>query len=251
MTKPDLSFSTQGLAEGCTAVADGTQTETASIETAALLKILRSFASIPAVDLIDAQPTITIAVAGGGEFIVRNESGTLYLTQVPTAENSAMPKTPEEIVEFLDATFTPAEAEEAEEIVVKTSKGRSVANSPALLGGLLGVWAIVAFFVLREPGPEGVTLVTDSSRVESFADQMEGRYGSEEAEGDTVYVVEDGRFKIFNVTEAGVAIEPFDEVSFDFGQRDGKPVLVLENGAVLGRSAEGDLVFEDETYPRL
>lgn len=251
MTTSNLSYSTQGLADDCTAVAEGAHTDVAPIETSALLEKLEAFAAIPSVELIDAQPTLTIALDGGGEFIVRNESGSLFMTQVPTAEHSAMQKSPAEIVQFLDETFTPAEVEEEEEVVIKTSKGRSFANSPGLLAGLLGVWAIVAFFVLREPGPEGVSIISDTARIESISAQIEGRYGFEAEDGDTVYVVQDGRFQLFEVTDDGIESEPFDDVAFQYGQLGGQPVIVLENGAIVGRSPEGDLVFEDEVYPAL
>lgn len=251
MSTANLSYSTQGLSADCSAVADGAHTDATPIETAALLERLQAFAAIPSVDLIDVQPTVTITVQGGGEFIVRNETGSLYLTQVPTAEHSAMQKSAEEIVQFLDDTFTPAAAEEVEEVVVTTSKGRSLANSPALLAGLLVVWAVIAFFVLREPGPEGVSIITDPARIDSLADQIDGRYGADQEDGDTVYVVQNGRFRIFEVTDTGVDAEPFDDVAFAFGQQGGQVVLVLENGAVIGRGPEGGLVFEDETYPAL
>lgn len=251
MSADTLSFQTRGLSEDCGHVDSGAQTGSAPIEVSELLAKLQAFAAIPGVDLIDAKPTITVNVSGGGEFTISNESGTLFMIESPASENSPMQKTPEEIVRFLDETFQPAEVEEAEEVVVRTSKTRSILNSPWLLAALLAGWAGIAYVTLREPGPEGVTMISDADRSARFAEQMQGRYGADAEDGDTLYVIAGDRFKVFDVTDAGVDPAAIFDVSFELGQRGGDVVLVLETGAVISRTDAGDLVFGDETYPRL
>lgn len=251
MSAENLSLQTQGLSADCGRVDSAAQTESAPIAAADLLIKLRALAAIPGVDLIDVKPTMTVKVTGGGEFTISNETGTLFIIESPASENSPMQKTPEEIVQFLDETFQPAEVEEAEEVVVKTSKARSVLNSPWVLVVLLAVWAGIAYTTLREPGPEGVTMIGDAERSAMFTAQMQGRYGAEAEDGDTLYLVEGNRFKVFDVTEEGVDPEAIFDVTFELGQRGGDVVLVLETGAVISRTDAGDLVFGDETYPRL
>ena len=251
MSALTLTFQSRGLRENCGQVDSNALTERAPVAAGDLLTRLRAFAAIPAIDLIDAKPTITVGVTGGGEFTISNESGTLFMIESPASEHSTMQKTPEEIVQFLDETFQPAAVEEAEQVVVKTSKTRSILNSPWLLIVLLAVWAGIAYQTLRDPGPEGVTMISDPDRTAMFANQMQGRYGSDVADGDTVYVVEGDRFRVFDVTEAGVDPEAIFDVAFELGQRAGAVVLVLETGVVISRTDAGDLVFGDETYPRL
>ncbi len=64
-------------------------------------------------------------------------------------------------------------------------------------------------------------------------------------------MIEGDRFKMFDVTEDGVESEPFVDEIFTVGQRGGAAVIVLADGVVLSQNATGDLVYEDEVYPRL
>lgn len=251
MNAATITVHTQGLSEDGSRVVSGARQEAVTLTATELLAKLTAFAGIPAVDLIDTKPIITVRAETGGEFTIFNEGGTLFLVESPASEHSPMEKSPSEIVQFLDETFRPPVAEEKAVVVVRTSKIRTLFNSPVLLIGLLVVWAGVAYFTLREPGPEGVTLVNDAGRIAGFAELMQGRYGNDQPEGGALYVVEADRFKVFDVTAEGVDAEPVFDVAYTFGQRDGKTVLVLETGAVIGQTVTGDLVFGDETYPKL
>ena len=172
------------------------------------------------------------------------------MVQAPAASNSPVPRSPEEIVTFLDEEFTPEAVEEVEQVVVKTSKTRTVLNSPVLLIALLAVLAGSLYFNLRELGPEGVVFERDASRAAAMAEQFHGRYGSME-EGATLYVVENGRFKVFGIDEAGEEPVSIMDEAIALGSRDGVEVFVTESGMLLSQNATGDLVFEDETYPRI
>ena len=252
MSAPTITYQTQGLSEDCDQIEAGARRADASINAADLLTKLQAFAAIPAVDLIEAKPTINVRAGSGAYFQISNESGSLFMIETPTSENSPMQKSPEEIVAFLDDNFNPPQIDEAPIVVVRSSKTRTVLNSPWLLLVLLGVWAGVAYTTLRDPGPEGVTPIANPDRIATFAAEMQGRYGSEKsADGDSLYVVEADRFKVFDVTEEGVDPDPIYDVGYEFGQQAGGVVLLLETGAVLGRTDGGDLVFGDETYPRL
>ena len=252
MSAPTITYQTQGLSEACDQIEAGAQQADASISADDLLTKLQAFAAIPAVDLIEAKPTINVRAGRGASFQISNESGALFMIETPTSENSPMQKSPEEIVAFLDENFNPPEIDETPTVVVRSSKTRTVLNSPWLLLALFGLWAVVAYTTLRDPGPEGVTPIANPDRIATFAAEMQGRYGSENAaDGDSLYLVEADRFKVFDVTEEGVDPEPIYDVGYEFGQRAGGVVLLLETGVVIGRTDSGDLAFEDETYPRL
>lgn len=251
MTALKISYQVNNLSEDCVEVAaDQTHPET-PIASADLLVRLRSFLAVPAVDLIDAKATVVLKVEAGGEFTVRNEAGQLFLIQSPASENTPLIRSPEEIVQFLDDEFTPEEIDDTEEVVVTTSKARTILNSPILLVVLVVVFAFLLIRAIQPEAPEGVSMVNDSSRVATFTEQFAGRYGAIEADGDVLYVVEADRFKVFEVTDEGIDPEPFMDEGISFGQRDGSVVLVLDNGVVLVRNETGDLVFDDEVYPRL
>lgn len=182
---------------------------------------------------------------------MRNEVGPLFMIQSPASKNSQLMRSPEEIVQFLDDEFSPEDVVETEKVVVTTSKARTILNSPNLLVALALVFAFLLFRAIQPEDPEGVNLVSDSERVATFTEQFAGRYGALEEDGDVLYVIEADRFKVYEVTDEGFDPDPFRDEAFSFGQSDGSVVLVLGNGAVLDRSATGDLVFGDETYPRL
>ena len=248
--KTDLNYSTRGLNEAGNQIEPGANTPEKPVASAALLEILKNFAGIPSVDLVDVDASISLK-AKGQEFIVSNESGQLYMVQAPAATNSAVARSAEEIVQFLDDEFTPAQAEEKEEVVITTGKTRDNLGSPKMLVGLLAVWAVIAYFTLAPDELEGVEIIDDSARQESFAQRIEGRYGVEDPPGEAVFVVQDGRVKVYLTSEEGVDTEPALDEAFSFGQRDGDVVLVIANGAILSLDATGALVFEDEVYPRI
>jgi hypothetical protein len=250
MTASSLFISSTGLAEDCARVEEGAQQSSRPVESKELLKHLQAFAAIPSLDLLDVEAFITVHAGAAGEFVIRNEGGVLFLVEVPTMENSPLQRSPEEIVQFLDATFSPSEEEEIE-IVVEPPKVRRFADSPVLLALLLVTWGVVAYLILRDPGPEGVDIVKDPGRIQTYFEQMEGRYGTDQADGDALYLVEADSFKVFEISEEGVSQEPVADLRYEFGQRAGRIVLVLETGVVLDRNAQGDLVFGDELYPRL
>ena len=251
MTALKISYQANNLSEDCGQVAADQSHPETPITSVDLLVRLRSFAAIPAIDLLDTKATVVLKVAGNGEFTVRNEAGQLFMIQSPASENSQLMRSPEEIVQFLDDEFSPEDVVEAEVVVVTTSKARTILNSPILLVALALVFAFLFFRAIQPEGPEGVTLVSDSKRVATFTEQFAGRYGAVEEDGDVLYVIEANRFKVFEVTDEGLDPEPFMDEVISFGQRDGSVVLVLGNGVVLERSATGDLVFGYETYPRL
>ena len=199
---------------------------------------LQAFTAVPAVDLLDAEATVVINVEGGAEFTVRNEAGQLFMIQSPASENTQLMRSPEEVAEI-------------EEVVVETSKARALLNSPILLVVLLVVLAGLLFITLKPEAPEGVNFVNDVALQASYTQQYEGRYGAVAEDGDLLYVIEGDRFKIFDVTEDGVESEPFVDEIFTVGQRGGAAVIVLADGVVLSQNATGDLVYEDEVYPRL
>ncbi|GAB5559170.1 MAG: hypothetical protein SynsKO_08170 [Synoicihabitans sp.] len=250
MSAPIISYTTTDLSADCSQVQTDVSTEETSISSADLLERLRAFGNIPAVDLIDSRPSIQLKIEGRGSFVINNEAGQLFMVESPASENSPVMRTPEEIVQFLDDEFTPADVEEVEEVVVETSKARSILNSPILLVVLVAVFGASLYFSLQPEPPEGVTMITDSSRVAGFEAEFAGRYGYNEP-GDTIYVVEDGRFKVFEVTEDGYDPDALLDEEISFGQRGGEVVMVVSNGAVLSRDQVGALVFEDEIYPRL
>jgi len=245
-----LTYSSRGLNEDCTKVVPGATTADHPVESADLRGRLRNFAAIPAVEFVGQDARISLT-GKGQEFVASNEGGQLFLVQAPAAKNSAVPRSPDEIVQLLDDEFSPASPEVEEEVVITTGKARDKFGSPKLLMGLVAVWAVIAFFVLAPEGPEGVTLVDDSAREANFAQQVEGRYGDAGPEGEGVFVVQDGRLRVFLTSADGVDVEPSLDEAFAFGHRDGELVLVVENGAILSRDETGALTFEDEVYPRL
>ncbi len=106
---------------------------------------------------------------------------------------------------------------------------------------LVVVLGALLYISMQPDPPEGVVMIRDSSRLASFSDQFTGRYGFEE----------DGRFKVFEVTEDGLDPDALMNEEISFGQRGGEVVMVVANGAVLSRDQAGGLVFEDKTYPLL
>ncbi len=251
MTALEISYQANNLSEDCGQIAADQSHPETPIISADLLVRLRSFEAVPTIDLLDAKATTVLKIEGNGEFTVRNEAGQLFMIQSPASENSQLMRSPEEIVQFLDDEFSPEDVVETEKVVVRTSKARAILNSPILLVTLALVFDFLLFRAIQPEGPEGVTLVSDSARVATFTEQFAGRYGAVEEDGDVLYLIEADRFKVFEVTDEGLDPEPFMDEAILFGQRDGLVVLVLGNGAVIERSATGDLVFGDETYPRL
>lgn len=251
MTAPNISYQANGLSEDCSAVAADETHAAVAVTAADLLARLRAFAAVPAVDLLDVKATVVLKVEGGGEFTVRNEAGQLFMIQSPASEHTPLMRSPEEIVQFLDDEFTPEEVAEIEEVVVQESKARSVLNSPILLVVLVAVLGGLLFIRLKPEAPAGVSFVNDVALQASYTQQYEGRYGAVAEEGDLLYVIEGDRFKMFDVTEDGVESEPFVDETFTFGQRGGDPVIVLADGVVMSHNSTGDLVYEDEVYPRL
>ncbi|MBT5903633.1 MAG: hypothetical protein HOH58_16150 [Opitutaceae bacterium] len=251
MSAPKISYQANGLSEDSSAVAADQTHAAIPVASAELLARLQAFAAVPAVDLLDVKATVVLQVEGGGEFTVRNEAGQLFMIESPASENTPLMRSPEEIVQFLDDEFSPEEVEEIEEVVVETSKARTVLNSPILLIALVVVFGVLAYSTFKPEAPEGVSFVDDSARQLSFSQQFEGRYGAVVEDGDLLYVIEGDRFKIFEVLEDGLESEPFVDETYTIGQRDGAAVIVLENGAIMGHNSSGGLVFEDEVYPRL
>ena len=100
MAGSKISYSTSELSDDCGQVVIGGKTEAQEVESGELLAKLQAFAAIPAVDLVDAAPTISL-MGKGSEFLVRNEGGQLFLVEAPTATNSPVQKSPAEIVQFL------------------------------------------------------------------------------------------------------------------------------------------------------
>jgi hypothetical protein len=247
---PKLTYATQGLSQDCTRVVPGTETPEQPVESADLLGKLQNFAAIPAIDFLDE--TTNFSLKGRGqEFLVRNESGQLYLVQAPAATHSPVARSPAEIVQFLDDEFSRHQTSEPEPVMVSKGGLRGKLGSLRVLVGLIAGWAVIAYFTFKEAGPEGVVIVEDAARAANFSQQLEGRYGAESPAGASVFEVRTGRVKVYLTSEEGVDREPIMDKAYVIGQREGAVVMVVENGAVLALNETGALVFEDEVYPRL
>ena len=251
MTAAKITYSTRNLSEDCGMIVPGTSSPEQMIESADLLGKLRRFGAIPAVDFVDESASLSLR-GKGLEFVVNNEGGQLYMVQAPTATNSPVLRSPEEIVKFLDDEFSPPAAPTAmDDVVIRPPSMRDKLGSPKLLFGLVAVWAVVFYFVTESESPEGVSMIKDGARASDYAAQFQGRYGALSPAGSTVVVVEDGRVQVYLTTEAGMEGDPIMDQRASFGERNGKVVLVVENGAVLDRDLSGALVFDEEVYPRI
>mgnify|MGYP003675090333 CR=1 FL=1 len=251
MTAAKITYSTRNLSEDCDMIVPGTNSPERTIESAGLLEKLQRFSEIPAVNFVDESASMSLK-GKGVEFVVTNEGGQLYMVEAPTATNSPVLRSPAEIVQFLDDEFSPPVVPTTmDDVVIRPPSMRDKLGSPKLLFGLVAVWAVIFYFVTRAEGPEGVSMIKDGARAADYAAQFQGRYGALSPAGSTVVVFEDGRVKVYLTTEAGVEDAPIMDQSASFGERNGKVVLVVENGAVLDRDLSGSLVFDEEVYPRI
>ena len=251
-----LTFSSRNLSEDCTKVVPGHAVNLAAMEAATAVVRLQAFASVPAVELVDSDARIYLANTNTNtKLAVQNENGRLFAQHVPEAANTAMQQTPEEIVGFLTgegATVNPLQQAEASEVMpAGPRKFRDLLKSPWTAGVLVVVAAVMAYFTFSPEVPAGIKMISDPARITNLHSAFSGRYGEAAQAGQTVLLIENGRFAVLTASEQGVPPEPLMDTSYGYGLRGEQVVLVVANGAVLERGKDGSMRFNDAVYPRL
>ncbi len=64
MSAPTISYATTGLAADCSQVQPDINVDETPVSSADLFALLRSFGAIPAIDLINARPSIRLKIEG-------------------------------------------------------------------------------------------------------------------------------------------------------------------------------------------
>jgi hypothetical protein len=249
-----LTFSSRNLSEDCTKVVPGNAVNLAAMEAATAVVRLQAFASVPGVELVDSDARIYLANTNT-KLAVQNENGRLFAQHVPEAANPAMQQTPEEIVGFLTgecATVNPLQQAEASEVMpAGPRKFRDLLKSPWTAGALVVVTAVMAYFTFSPEVPAGITMISDPARITNLHATFNGRYGEAAQAGQTVLLIDSGRFTVLTASEQGVPPEPLMDTSYGYGLRGEQVVLVVANGAVLERGKDGSMRFNDAVYPQL
>lgn len=254
-------LSTKNLSADGTTVTRGTHFRGAEVDEAAAVAALRAFASIPSVQLVDANAKIYLSGAGG-KFAVQHVTGRLFFAPVPEMVAVYTEATPEGILAVVTANpvvvgqpaATATAAPVAGPNAPKQSAGfpgvGAMRRSPWLLGVLVLVAAVVAYFRFSPPVADGVTMISDPGEVARLHTEFNGRYGNTGQSGTQMVGLENGTLTDFELSSDGRHWVPLYELSYRFGTRNKRIVLVTENGAIWESMPDHGLRFLHTVYPR-
>ena len=246
-----LVFSSRNLAVDCARVAPGVTETNTPIEAEAALTRLRSFAALPAVALVDSD-ALVILTGARVALTVQNENGRLFTTRITKGRHAAVEQSPEEIIAFLTAEgAAPNEEADPEARPVRSSQWRKLTRSPWTAGVLSVVALIMAYYTFAPEVPAGVALINDPFRVSGLHQKFNGKYGDSTSAGQTVLLVENGRFVVYTAGPKEGLGEAVMNSSYRYGLRGDEVVLVVANGAVLVPGKDGGLKFNNSVYPRI
>lgn len=265
MSKPStdtFTFSTQNVsADGARVTPDETVSGVAVTELKALA-VLRAFAAVPSVDLVDVDARIYLA-GTRGKWAVQNVSGRLFAAKVPESANSASEHSPEEIIELLTGTGIGSEARggyaQSETVAgdmaaatryARSSGWRGALNSWWALATLAAITAAVFYFVFAPEKPAGVEFIGDAAKLSRLHAELNGQYGLGQTAGQTVLVLDSGKLTGYSTLHDGVRGPVLFTSSYRLGERDGQVVLVTDKEAVLERRPDHSLAFLNSVYPR-
>lgn len=252
-----LLISTRHVSADGARVTPGSETPDREIAPARALALLRSFAALPAIELVDVEARIYLT--GPQEKVaVQNAQGKLFVAAVPEAVNAAMERTPEEIIALLTANDPSAVAPlqhvnapegPAIERARHPTRRRTWRSSPAVLVVLALLTAGLAHLNFGPKAPQGITFISDAAKAAEFHRKLNGSYGRH---GATLFRLAGGKLTGHPSTPDGtVGTQPLLEQRYRLGQRLDQIVLVLDNGAILEVRPDENLQFLQSVYPRL
>ncbi len=247
-----LKITTVNLSEDGTRVEREAGKANVPVTSAAALEVLRAFSLVPAMDLIDVDAKIYLA-GPRGKIAVQNLGGRLFGTILPEAVNTAVERTPEDIIAWLTAREPAAEAEAGKEEAGGTAaprqprRWRQLLRSKSMVAVLAVATAFAAYLNFAPETAEGVEIIRDPAKVARLHAEFNGSYG---APGATTLLLKNGHL----LGQDGAAVDgksaPLFEKDYQFGLRGKQVVLLVDNGALLEPQPDGSLKFIDSTYPR-
>lgn len=261
-----LTFSSKNLRPDCAAVELGNETKVADMDEATALELLRAFAQLPPVELVDSDAVIHLAGANDS-LEVHNENGRLFSRRLPVATHTAIEQSPEQIIASIggrtgsinetsvDGTprsETSVSGVEAPSPAIPPKRGawRPQLDSPWLLLVLAIIAGTMAYFTFSDEVPADIQIIKDSTRIASLNSTFSGRYGIKSV-GANVLQIANGRFTVHTNAGSGSLAPPILDLDYQYGLRAGQVVLLLGNGAVLELGPDKSLRFNEAAYPRM
>jgi hypothetical protein len=252
-----LKLSTVNLSVDGTRVAPGEGKANLPVTQDAALAALKAFASLPAMEIVDAEAKIYLA-GPRGKVAVQNERGRLFVAFVPESVNTVAEHAPEEIIAMLTADDPAAASAAASAAAAQDAALIAEAARPSggLRGRLSSKWtvavltvvaAIVAYVSFAPDTPEGVEIISAPARLSGLHAEFNGRYGSPAA---TILVLDNGHLTGLETASTGGLEKQLFEKSYRFGLREDRVILVVDNGALIEPQPDGSLKSLGSTYPR-
>ncbi len=252
-----LTLATLNLSANGARVTPGDDTVATEVTQAAALDALKAFAGVPAVEFVEVDARIYLT-GPRGKFAVQNIRGRLFVTRMPESTNTPVERTPEEIITLLSAAETTAAstvaAAAAEEKAEIEAAAEEISQGPpewakfiwviAVLAVAVGLWAF--YSSSQSKAPKGVQIIGDVTRYGSLHAEYDGRYGEPAA---TVLVLDQGHLTS-EKANAGAGGKALD-FTYVYGERDGKIVLVLDNGTLIEPQPDKSIMFRGAEYRRL
>lgn len=259
ISRPMLAIAAKQISADGATVRRGEDDFAGDLSEAAAGAALRAFAAVPALDLVEVEAKIYLS-GPGAKVAVQNVGGRLFATLVPETVNTAMERSPEEIVEIVttgeagDERMGSKEAETAREeealaAVKRDGRGwRGAMRSPWTLAVLLMIGLAWGYANYVPATPAGVEVVRDPAKIAALHGKLNGRYGVPAA---TVLVLNNGKLSGVKMGPASAAEETIFELSYRFGLRGEQAVMLVSNGALLEQQPGGALKFLESVYPRI
>ena len=198
------------------------------------------------VESSEVEPSITI-VGQGSHMEIRREGPDLFLYDKLNLNIQGLKITPNSAFKSMDGD-TQTGAEESEESGGISSSGLD----RKALGILLGIGVVVTLvvqailFVSQNPDPiqpVRLTNVTNAEEIEELKNATVGTYY--ESTGNLnfgIQIMEDGTYAFLDITqpEEGTSQStPFEKGTYQFGKREGTPVILFQDQSLAEVSADG------------
>lgn len=249
-----LVLSTQNLTADGARVQVGENTGPFELTESEVLAILRSYAQIPPMDLLDAE--VRIFLKGKvGKASVQCVGGQLVAGLVPEASHVATRCSPEQVLELvtIGAVAAPvaprAERDRAElaDLTMPQSIWSRALNSKGLLGALLLIAGVVAYSLFAPTTPAGLVVITEAKEIARLHTEVNGRYGTP---GATELVLSNGELAGWTEKTNSSEARKIFTLSYRYARRDNSVVLLASNGAELKIDSGRRLLFMNSAYPR-
>lgn len=230
------------------------QCDAGEVDAASLVAALEAFREIDAIQNLDAEPHLLIT-GRNGKFIVRTNSGQLFLSEARDSSRGSTALTAQEIIEQIDrSTTNPAVEPEAPTLSAPRRRRISTGISVSILcAGLLlnGYTLYSAFYIDDVNRQPPVVLISDAADASRQLDAISGAFATGAEAGDRALAIGTNGTVTFEVYGPKNQIVRSDCDVVQVGRRDQMICLVTKASGQIEVLNRDTVRYYGDTYRRL